>query len=175
MRLAASHRVARRHEPACYNPRMMRSSPLRVTESNRRAAERMQARLGRRTLTQIYLPLLLGGAAMVGLLLLLGARSGGGLSSWSNLAATILGLVLLAGGLIGILIAVGLSILASLAIRAIPPYADILQGWLEVLAARVAQVARILALPAVWARSATAAARHVANAAVSGLRPPDEG
>ncbi len=153
---------------------MTSRSPLRVSESNRRAAERMQARLERRALTQIYLPLLLGGAALVGLLLLVGARSGAGFTAWSNLAATILGLVLLGGGLIGILIAVGLSILAGMAIHALPPYADILQGWLEILAARVDQVARIVAMPAVWARGASAAARRVANAAVSGLRPPDE-
>jgi len=154
---------------------MISRSPLRVTESNRRAAERMQARLERRALTQIYLPLLLGGAALVGLLLLLGARSGAGLTAWSNLAATILGLVLLGGGLVGILIAVGLSFLTGMAIRALPPYADILQGWLEMLAARVDQVARVVALPAVWVRSASAAARHVADIAVSGFRPPDEG
>ena len=135
----------------------------------------MQARLARRALTQIYLPLLLGGAALVGLLLLIGAGSGGGLSAWSNLAATILGLVLLGGGLIGILIAVGLSILTGMAIHALPPYADILQGWLEILAARVDQVARVISMPAVWARSASAAVRRVTGAAGSVFRPPDEG
>ncbi len=153
---------------------MMRRNPLRVTEINRRAAERMRARLERRALNQIYLPLLLGGAALVGVLLLLGARSGAGLSAWSNLAATILGLVLLAGGLIGILIAVGLSVLAGMAIRALPPYADILQGWLDLLAERVEQVARVVSLPAKWLRSATAAARRVTGAAASGFRPPDD-
>ena len=153
---------------------MIRRSPLRVTEANRRAAERMQARLERRALTQIYLPVLLGGAALVGLMLLLGASSGAGLSAWSNLAATILGLVLLGGGLVGILIAVGLSILAGMAIHALPPYADILQGWLEILAARVDQVARIVSLPAVWVRGASAAVRRVSDAAVSGFRPPDK-
>jgi hypothetical protein len=153
---------------------MVRDNQLRVSEANRRAAERMGARLEKRALTQIYLPLLLGGLILVGLLLLIGAQSGAGLSAWSNLAATILGLVLLAGGLIGILIAVGLSILASMAIRAIPPYADILQGWFEILAARVERVAEAVAAPALWLRSTTAAARHVKDVAAAGLRTPDD-
>jgi hypothetical protein len=129
---------------------MMKRSPLRLSESNRRAAQRMQARLERRALTQIYLPLLLGALALVGLLLLAGVRSGAGLSAWSNLAATVLGIVLLGTGLIGIIIAVGLSFLAGMLIRVVPPYADILQGWLDVFAVRVERIAAMVSAPARW-------------------------
>ncbi len=153
---------------------MKSANPLRVREANRRAAQLMQARLERRALTQIYLPLLLTALVLVGLLLLAGVRSGAGLSAWSNLAATVLGLVLLAAGLIGIIIAVGLSILAGLAIRVIPPYADILQGWLDGAAAGVARLAAMVSAPVQWLRSAGEAMRRVTDSTASRFRQPDD-
>jgi hypothetical protein len=134
----------------------------------------MQARLDRRALTQIYLPLLLGALVAVGLLLLVGVRSGAGLSAWSNLAATILGLVLLGAGLVGIVIAVGLSVLAGTAIRVIPPYADILQGWLDVFAARVERIATVVSAPAQWLRSAGEAMRRMTGSAAGRFMRPDD-
>ncbi len=134
----------------------------------------MQARLERHAMAQIYLPLLLGALVMVGLLLLIGVRSGAALSAWSNLAATILGFVLLGTGLLGIVIAVGLSFLASAAIRVIPPYADILQGWLDVLAARVESIAGKVRAPALWLRSAGDAMRSVRVSTARRFRRPSD-